>query len=100
MRMKKHSRIIVISGADGFQGHVRLRAANITAKQGMHGLAKAIAREFGAVIGLSTAVSQFTFALAPALLGVIRDATGGYPAVLAACLSLQLAAAIVVLARR
>jgi 3-oxoacyl-[acyl-carrier protein] reductase len=48
MREKKSGRIIVISGADGFWGHVPLRAANITAKQGMHGLAKAIAREFGA----------------------------------------------------
>jgi NAD(P)-dependent dehydrogenase (short-subunit alcohol dehydrogenase family) len=47
MRDKKFGRIIVISGADGFWGHVSLRAANITAKQGMHGLAKAIAREFG-----------------------------------------------------
>lgn len=55
---------------------------------------------FGAVIGLSTSVSQFTFALAPALLGVVRDATGGYPAVLMACISFQVAAAIVVLARR
>lgn len=48
MRAKRHGRIIVISGADGFWGHVTLRAANITAKQGIHGLAKAIAREFGA----------------------------------------------------
>ncbi|HUB49279.1 MAG TPA: SDR family oxidoreductase [Acetobacteraceae bacterium] len=48
MREKKWGRIMVISGADGFWGHVTLRAANITAKQGMHGLAKAIAREFGA----------------------------------------------------
>jgi NAD(P)-dependent dehydrogenase (short-subunit alcohol dehydrogenase family) len=48
MRRNKWGRIIVISGADGFWGHVTLRAANITAKQGMHGLAKAIAREFGA----------------------------------------------------
>jgi len=55
---------------------------------------------FGTVIGLSTSVSQFTFALAPALLGIIRDATGGYPAVLAACISCQLVAAIIVLARR
>jgi MFS family permease len=55
---------------------------------------------FSAVIGLSTSVSQFTFALAPALLGVIRDATGGYRAVLAACISCQLVAAIIVLVRR
>ena len=53
---------------------------------------------FGLVIGLSTAVSQFTFALSPALLGVVRDATGGYAAVLAVCMTLQLGAAVLVLA--
>jgi predicted MFS family arabinose efflux permease len=58
------------------------------------------AAAFGAVIGLASSVSQFTFALAPALLGLIRDATGGYAAVLAACILCQLAAAIVVLVRR
>jgi len=47
MRAKHWGRIIVISGADGFWGHVTLRAANITAKQGMHGLAKPIQREIG-----------------------------------------------------
>lgn len=52
---------------------------------------------FALVIGLSTAVSQFTFALAPALLGVIRDATGGYAAVLTTCIVLQLGAAVLVL---
>jgi hypothetical protein len=29
-------------------------------------------------IGLSTAIGQFTFALAPWLLGIVRDETGGY----------------------
>jgi 3-oxoacyl-[acyl-carrier protein] reductase len=47
MREKKFGRIIVISGADGFWGHVTHRAPNVTAKIGMHGLAKAIALEFG-----------------------------------------------------
>ena len=48
MREKKFGRIIVMSGADGFWGHVTHRAPNVAAKIGMHGLAKAIAREFGA----------------------------------------------------
>jgi NAD(P)-dependent dehydrogenase (short-subunit alcohol dehydrogenase family) len=48
MREKKFGRIIVMSGADGFWGHVTHRAHNVTAKLGMHGLAMAIAREFGA----------------------------------------------------
>ncbi len=48
MRARKWGRVIVISGADGFWGHVTHRAPNLAAKSGMHGLAKAIAREFGA----------------------------------------------------
>ncbi|MGE0223793.1 MAG: SDR family NAD(P)-dependent oxidoreductase [Acetobacteraceae bacterium] len=48
MRKKEWGRIIVMSGADGFWGHVTHRAPNLAAKSGMHGLAKAIAREFGA----------------------------------------------------
>ena len=55
---------------------------------------------FAQVIGFSTAVSQFTFALAPAGLGIIRDATGGYTAVLATCMLLQLGATVLVLCRR
>jgi len=49
------------------------------------------------VIGLSTAVCQFTFALAPAFLGVVCDSTGGYGAVLCVCMTLQLTAALLVL---
>jgi 3-oxoacyl-[acyl-carrier protein] reductase len=40
-------RFIHISGMDGFFGNVTLRAHNVAAKAGQHGLAKAIAREFG-----------------------------------------------------
>jgi MFS-type transporter involved in bile tolerance (Atg22 family) len=57
------------------------------------------ASAFGRVIGLSTAISQFTFALAPALLGVVRDSTGGYGAVLCLCVTLQLTAGLLVLCR-
>jgi NAD(P)-dependent dehydrogenase (short-subunit alcohol dehydrogenase family) len=48
MQKNKWGRIIVISGFDGFWGHVTHRAPNVAAKAGLHGLAKAIAREFGA----------------------------------------------------
>ena len=48
MRARKWGRIIHISGFDGFWGQVTERAHNITAKSGLHGLAKALAREFGA----------------------------------------------------
>jgi 3-oxoacyl-[acyl-carrier protein] reductase len=48
MQAKRWGRFIVISGYDGFWSQVTHRAHNITAKQGLHGFAKALAREFGA----------------------------------------------------
>lgn len=47
MRKRKWGRIILISGFDGFWGQMTQRAHNVTCKAGLHGLAKAIAREFG-----------------------------------------------------
>ena len=47
MQQRKWGRIILISGFDGFWGQVTQRAHNITCKAGLHGLAKALAREFG-----------------------------------------------------
>jgi 3-oxoacyl-[acyl-carrier protein] reductase len=47
MRKRKWGRIIHISGFDGFWGQVTERAHNVTAKAGLHGLSKALAREFG-----------------------------------------------------
>jgi 3-oxoacyl-[acyl-carrier protein] reductase len=47
MREKRWGRFIVVSGFDGFWGQVTHRAHNIAAKSGLHGLAKALAREFG-----------------------------------------------------
>jgi predicted MFS family arabinose efflux permease len=57
-------------------------------------------RSFGLVVGLSTAIGQFTFALAPALLGVLHDLSGSYRPVLALCMTLDLVAALTVLYRR
>ena len=48
MLAKGKGRVIHISGVDGFFGTVTHRAHNVTAKSGLHGLAMAIAREFGA----------------------------------------------------
>ncbi len=48
MRERRWGRIVHISGFDGFWGQVTERAHNITAKAGLHGLSKALAREFGA----------------------------------------------------
>jgi 3-oxoacyl-[acyl-carrier protein] reductase len=47
MRDRGWGRIIHISGYDGWTGHIDERAHNVTAKAGMHGLTKAIAREYG-----------------------------------------------------
>jgi MFS family permease len=51
------------------------------------------ATSFGMVVGLSTAVGQFTYAFGPGLLGAVRDATGGYTGAFALCMMLQLTAA-------
>lgn len=57
------------------------------------------AAAFGMLIGLSTGIGQFTYAFGPGLLGIVRDATGGYGAALGLCMALNLAAAAVLLRR-
>jgi MFS family permease len=57
------------------------------------------AASFGLIMGLSSAVGQFTLALGPALLGLVRDATGGYFVAVCLCITLQLVAAVLVLHR-
>ena len=57
------------------------------------------AASFGMLVGLSWAVSQFTYAFGPGLLGVIRDVTGNYTAPLILCAALDLAAAALILLR-
>jgi MFS family permease len=57
------------------------------------------AAAFGMLIGLSTGIGQFTYAFGPGLLGVVRDASGGYGAALALCIALKLTAAAMVLRR-
>lgn len=47
MRERRYGRIINISGFSGFFAHVTHRAHSVSAKFGVHGLSKAIAREFG-----------------------------------------------------
>jgi 3-oxoacyl-[acyl-carrier protein] reductase len=47
MRERRYGRIINISGFSGFFAHVTHRAHSVSAKFGLHGLSKAIAREFG-----------------------------------------------------
>ena len=47
MKERHWGRLIFISGYDGFFAYISERVVNITAKAGMHGLAKALAREHG-----------------------------------------------------
>lgn len=54
---------------------------------------------FGMLVGLSWAVTQFTYAFGPGLLGLLRDLTGGYAAPLALCVALDVVAAALVLLR-
>jgi MFS family permease len=55
---------------------------------------------FAMLVGLSTAIGQFTCVVGPALLGFLRDLTGGYTAALALCMALQILAAGIILAPR
>jgi MFS family permease len=57
------------------------------------------AAAFGMLIGLATGISQFTYAFGPGLIGLVRDATGGYGASLALCMTLNLIAAAILLRR-
>jgi 3-oxoacyl-[acyl-carrier protein] reductase len=66
MRQRSWGRIINISGYDGFTGHIDQRAHNVTAKAGMHGLTKAIAREYG-VHGITSNT------VAPGAINTARD---------------------------
>ena len=54
--------------------------------------------QFPAIVALSTAVVQTLYAFGPGLLGILRDASGGYGLPLAVCMGLNLAAAVLVLA--
>ena len=55
--------------------------------------------DFGAVLGLSTAIGQIAYSLIPPVLGAVHDLSGGYGVVLSVCIVLQLAAALLVRGR-
>jgi len=57
------------------------------------------AASFGMLVGLSWAISQFTYAFGPGLLGVMRDWTGSYTMPLLTCAALDIAAAALILLR-
>jgi cyanate permease len=54
---------------------------------------------FALLVGVSTAIGQFTYAFGPGLLGLLRDASGGYEAPLLLCAALEMVAAGIVLVR-
>lgn len=54
---------------------------------------------FGMVVGLASAVAGLVGATGPGLVGLVRDLAGSYPAALAACALLKVAAAGLVLMR-
>jgi MFS family permease len=56
-------------------------------------------RSFPTLVSLLTAVTQFTYALSPGLIGVVRDLSGSYAVALSSCILCQLVAAVVVMAR-
>lgn len=58
------------------------------------------ARDFGALTALVTAVAQFTYSFGPGLLGLVRDATGGYAAALTLCMGFEIVGAVVLLMRK
>jgi MFS family permease len=55
---------------------------------------------FARILALVVAINQVTFAFGPALLGALRQVGGSYTLPLAACLGLQVLAAIIVVAPR
>jgi MFS family permease len=57
------------------------------------------AASFGMLVGLSTAIGQFTCVFGPGVLGLVRDLTGGYTASLMLCIVLEIIAAAIILLR-
>jgi MFS family permease len=57
------------------------------------------AKAFGMLVGLSWAITQFTYAFGPGIMGALRDLAGSYTAALALCIALKFGAGILVLLR-
>jgi MFS family permease len=57
------------------------------------------AAAFGMLVALSTAITQFTYAFGPGLIGVVRDASVNYTPAILLCVILNLLAAGVILLR-
>jgi MFS family permease len=58
------------------------------------------AASFGRLIGLSTAITQVTYAFGPGLVGMVRDLFGSYTPALILCMALEVLAAGIVMMHR
>lgn len=56
-------------------------------------------RAFGVLVGLTGAIGQCFNAFGPALIGLLRDASGGYALPFYGCIGLELAAAVLIMFR-
>ena len=57
------------------------------------------ARSFGVLVSLVTAINQITYAFGPGVVGLLRDASGGYTLPFYACIGVELTAAVLVMIR-
>ena len=99
---RRHRRAGPRRGAAG--GLRRLRGLRLLGRQQHHPVAADRAarvrrQQFPAIVALSTAVVQILYAFGPGLLGILRDAFGGYGVPLAVCMALNLAASAMILMR-
>jgi predicted MFS family arabinose efflux permease len=56
-------------------------------------------RSFGVLISLITAINQVTYAFGPGVIGLLRDASGGYRLPFYGCIGLELTAAVLIMIR-
>jgi predicted MFS family arabinose efflux permease len=57
------------------------------------------ARSFGVLVSLITAINQITYAFGPGIIGLLRDASGGYNLPFYGCIGLELIAAALIMVR-
>jgi predicted MFS family arabinose efflux permease len=56
-------------------------------------------RSFGVLVSLITAINQITYAFGPGIIGLLRDASGGYTLPFYGCIALELTAATLIMVR-
>jgi predicted MFS family arabinose efflux permease len=56
-------------------------------------------RSFGVLISLITAINQVTYAFGPGVVGLLRDLSGSYTLPFYGCMALEVAAAVLIMAR-